>query len=116
MNELDKTIEESCKYDRAYVRVQQIIGDLKEQKKDGDEIALESGEWPDTSFDIVIQDLQMICNVYNEESKRLWNLAEKNGEYKQENVENLCNAIVQKAVEDYEIAISGAGNPSEKLL
>lgn len=113
---LEKAIAESCKYERAYQRLDMILRTLNERKKSDDAVDLKEGDKPDESYDLMIEAFTKLRNEWRAEANRLWNMAESKAEYKPENVEALCNAVVLMAVQDYEMAISGAGNQSEKTL
>ena len=104
---MEKAIKESLVYDRANSRLRLFIADLSAKQREDDKVDLENGEPLDQSYDILLKDLKTLQSVYNTESQRLWNMAEQKAEWTRHAVENLANAIVQRAVEDYEMAISG---------
>ena len=104
---MEKAIKESLVYDRANSRLRLFIEDLSAKQREYDKVDLENGEPLDQSYDILLNDLKTLQSVYNTESQRLWNMAEQKAEWTRHAVENLANAIVQRAVEDYEMAISG---------
>ena len=110
---LENAMRESLMYDRAASRLQVIISDLAVRQRSDDAVDVENGEELDESYDILLKDLRLIETSYNVESKRLWDMAEKKAEWTRHAVEGLANAIVQKAVEDYEMAISGTQCESE---
>ena len=113
---LEKAMKESLLYDRAYGRMQLIINDMLAKQKADDSVDLENGEECEKSYDIMLKDLRMLANSYEIESKRLWTMVENKAEYGNRAMENLANAIVATAVEDYEMAISGIGCDEEKSM
>ncbi len=104
---MEKAMKESLIYDRASARVGVIVSSLLAKQRADDKVDLDNGEECDASYDVLIKDLKTLQSVYNTESDRLWQMAEKKSEWTRRAVEDLANAIVQKAVEDYEMAISG---------
>lgn len=112
---VDQYIIESMMYERAQSTASAIMNDLAAKRNENERYCKQSGDVPDGSFQLVIDALSKAKKGYAKESNRLWKLAEKNAEIYEPGVENLCNAIIQKAAEDYESALCGGGSESEKL-
>lgn len=113
---VDKAMRESLKYDRAYARLQVLISDLLANQRISDKEELAEGNQPDTSYDLLITDLKKLQTDYRAESGRLWKIAETNKDVHVKAYEDLANAIVQAAAEDYTMALCGGMNESKKML
>lgn len=113
---VDRAMQESLKYDRAYARLQVLISDLLSNQRISDKEELAEGNQPDASYDLLITDLKKLQMDYRAESGRLWKMAETNKDIYAKAYEDLANAIVQAAAEDYTMALCGGMNESEKML
>lgn len=116
MKSFEEFVEESLKYDRASSRMQVVIADLIERRRDDKRFDLSNGDAPDKSFDIIINDLKKLQKEYREESDRMWAKVELYKGVNRRAWEDLANAIVKMAIEDYERTISGKKSESEKML
>lgn len=116
MKSFEEFVDESLKYDRASSRMQVIIADLIERRRDDKRFDLHNGNTPDKAFDEMINDLKKLQKGYREESDRLWAKVELYKGVHRKAWEDLANAIVQMAIEDYERAISGKRDEEEKML
>ena len=63
----------------------------------------------DESFDLVINVINEARDRFRSDSNRLWKQAEERCRLDDEGVENLLNAVVQRAALDYELALSSRG-------
>ena len=110
----ERYVSESLVYERAQSTVSAMMNGLAKQRNENEREARRSGTEPDKSFQLVIDVLSDAKKRFRKESKRLWKLAEKSSDIHEIGVENLCNAIIQRAALDYEAALSGHGNVEEK--
>lgn len=113
---VERAMNESLVYERAYTNLGVFIRDLRARKNEDARFDLANGEEPDAAYDIILADFEKIKEDYGNESKRLWKMAEKKSEFYDWAFEDLANAVVIKAVEDYEMAVCGMRNDSEILL
>ena len=113
---VERAMEESLVYERAFARTEELIQDVCSRKREDGKIDKENGEKPDKSYDVLVSGLRSLQSQFRKESNRLWAMAESKAEFYDWAFEKLANAIIFRAVEDYEIAISGHGNSKEKLL
>lgn len=113
---LEQYIDESLKYDRAASRMQVIIADLFERRRDDKRFDLQNDNTPDVAYDVIINDLKNLQKGYREESDRLWAKVEMYKGVHRKAWEDLANAVIKMAVEDYERAISGNKDDNEKML
>lgn len=116
MKSFEEFVEESMKYDRAASRMQVIIADLLERRRDDKRFDLHNGDAPDKAYDIIINDFKKLQKEYREESDRIWAKVELYKGVHRRAWEDLANAIIQTAIEDYEHAISGKKSENEKML
>lgn len=116
MKSFEEFVDESLKYDRASSRMQVVIADLIERRREDKRFDVNNGDAPDKSFDIIINDLKKLQKEYREESDRMWAKVELYKGVNRRAWEDLANAIVKMAIEDYERAISGKKSESEKML
>lgn len=108
-------MDEALVYERAMSTASTIMSKLAQQRNENEKESKRNGEEPDKSYQLLIDALAEAKKRFRKESNRLWKLAEKDAEVPEYSVENLCNAIMRKAAEDYEAALCGGGSDGERL-
>ena len=111
---VEQYIAESLVYERAQSTVSAIMNGLAKQRNENEREARRNGTEPDKSFQVVIDVLSDAKKRFEKESNRLWKLAENNAEISDTSIENLCNAVIQRAALDYETSICGGGSEGER--
>lgn len=103
-------------YERAVDRINDLIVLNNKARKKEEARALKTGEEPDKSFGIVgyflsnaKAEAKKVCDTY-------WKSVEKTAAFDQQNVENLCNAVVKLAALDYEQAICRGGESGNTTM
>lgn len=109
-------IEESLVYERAYSRVCRILNEVLEDKVRDADMSKETGEPVDTSYKILADALGDIRDRFRNESDRLWVLADKAAEKYERGYEDLYNAIVLRAAQDYEAKLCGYEDEANSKL
>lgn len=105
--EVKRLIDESLVYERAYSRVCRILNEVMEDKNRDINMARETGEKPDESYKILTDKLIELRDWLRDKSDGLFKTADA-GAYKYERgYENLFNAIVLRAAQDYEAKLCG---------
>lgn len=103
-------VQESLIYERAYSRICRIIDDLQEEKNADIKTAKENGEETDGSFKVLLEMLTDLRKKLRDQSDELWIKAERSTDRYDSGYENLFNAIVVRAAQDYEEALCGMTN------
>lgn len=106
-------IRKSMLYERAYGKVNEILKMLQEQRKVDRKYSKMAHEEPDDSYDLVYDELAKVRFRFRNFSDDLWCGAERKGLFEKESVEELLSAVVLRAANDYEMAVSGGKNEKE---
>lgn len=114
MTESEWYMAESLVYERAESTLSAIMTDLAKQRNDNTVNAKRNGTTPDRSYQIVIDALADIKKRFAVESDALWIHAETLADVSETAAANACNAVIQKAAEDYEAALCGNGSDCER--
>lgn len=103
-------MQESLIYERAYSRICRIIDELTEDKNRDAQMAKETGEAPDASYKVLFEILTDARKRIRDKSDELWLKTERSTDHYDSGYENLFNAIVIRAAQDYEEALCGMTN------
>lgn len=106
-------ISKSLLYERAFSKLSVLILKERTQRNVDLHCAKAAGEDRDKSWDVLISDLEKLKRKYRSYADELWNGAEKNGAFQPDAVQELLSAVVLRAANDYELAVSGEGNAEE---
>lgn len=106
-------IKKSMLYERAYGKLNEILITLQEQRRADRRYAKTVHEEPDESYDLVYDELSKVRFRFRNFSDDLWCGAERNGLFAKESIEELLSAVVLRAANDYEMAVSGEKNEKE---
>jgi len=118
MREQGKTtaalIADSLAYERAYSRISRMLNDLLTEKNEDANKAKETGEPADVSYQILTALFIKLKKYLRKKSDDLWEEAEKSTDKFASGYDRLFTAIMERAVLDYEAALCGSGNASER--
>ncbi len=102
-------MREGMAYERAQARIGAAMNQLSRERNKEYEECRRTGEEPDRAYDIALQQMKSARESLRRTGDRLWREAEQKANIYPPAVENLANAIVERAVYDYEMALSGIG-------
>ena len=106
-------VNKSLEYERAYGKVSDLLLRVREQRNLDDRCSRISGDDYDASWGILIKELERLKGKYRHYSDELWAGAEKKGAFQKDAIKDLLSAVVLRAANDYELAVSGEGNAEE---
>ena len=106
-------VNKSLEYERAYGKVSDLLLWVREQRNLDDRCSRISGDDSDASWGILIKELERLKGKYRHYSDELWAGAEKKGAFQKDAIKDLLSAVVLRAANDYELAVSGEGNAEE---
>ena len=109
-------IAESLLYERAYSRVCRIINDIMEEKNDDLAMSKETGEPADGSFRVLIKALINIRDTFRDKSDELWGRVDEISPKYERGYEDLFNAIVLRAAQDYEAKLCGYEDSTNRRM
>ena len=112
--EVKRLIDESLVYERAYSRVCRILNDLMEDKNRDINMARETGEKADESYKLLVDKITEVRDALRDKSDELFKTADAAAYKYERGYENLFNAIVLRAAQDYESKLCGYGDLSSK--
>lgn len=107
---VEELMAQSMAYERAQARVGDAMNKLSRERNKAYDECRETGETLDPSYDLALQAMKTAREELRRTGNRLWKQAEQTADIYPPAVENLANAVVERAVYDYEMALSGAGN------
>lgn len=113
MNDLLKM---SMLYEKAYIEVLNLIHALKKREDEDELIAINTGRQPSEHFLPVRNALTRLKNNYRSLSDDYFNMHKKSAEIDEDGIYNLANGIIERAVLDYEIAVSKRDEIEQKKL
>ena len=113
---ITELIEESLVYERMWTHMNDIIERLSSDRKRHAKEAREHGEKIDKSYEVLINVLDGTRTEIRNRSDELFAEAEAASEKYDSGYEALANAILELVALDYEAALCGGGNESEKHL
>lgn len=106
-------VNKSLEYERAYGKVSELLLRVREQRNLDDRCSRIAGDNPDTSWETLIGELERTKKKFRSYSDELWAGAEKKGAFQKDAIKDLLSAVVLRAANDYELAVSGEGNAEE---
>lgn len=107
---------ESLVFERAYSRVCRILNDVLEDKVRDAAMSKETGEPVDASYKLLADALGDVRDRFRNESDRLWRLADESTVKYERGYEDLFNAIVLRAAQDYEAKLCGCEDEANRKL
>lgn len=103
-------LDQSLMLERACDRLRRVINDLAIQRAEHQSDAKKKGERADESYNVVIKALRKEVSFFEAKSDELWAEAEKDFDCGDERYEDLANAVIKRAIDDYETALCGVQN------
>jgi len=115
-HDTDWFVKQSLIYERACSRISNIINTILGEKNRDAEMSKETGEAVDESYQVLADALIKVRNEFRARSDELWKQAEDSTDRYDSGYENLFNAVVIKAAQDYEEALCGLENERSKQI
>lgn len=93
--------------ERAFAQMISVIAFVKKQRRDMEERERKFGDVKSDHFSMILDDLEALKNKYRDEADKTFEIHKAlKSEVNEDAVENLANAVVMSAIEDYEEALS----------
>lgn len=109
----DELLKRSLVYERAKVRIEEIVQRIAKERNDYLREINASGEEYDESYDVVLCELRGLCHQMGAKADEYWKKMEQTTEKFGPGLERLANAVLAKAAYDYEAALCGGFVDSE---
>ncbi len=111
----DELLQESLCYERARSRIEELIRVVGQDRKADTERSWKSGEDPDQSIDVVLDELRQAKINVSKKADEKWSEMGRCRARFSPGLERLANAVIVRAVEDYEETISSGKYTSEQI-
>ncbi|MGX8702868.1 MAG: hypothetical protein ACSW8H_00280 [bacterium] len=109
----DEYLKASLVYERAKVRIEEIVQRIAKERNEYLREINASGEEYDESYDVVLCELRGLCHQMGAKADEYWKKMEQTTEKFGPGLERLANAVLAKAAYDYEAALCGGFADSE---
>ena len=107
---VQELIKESMTLERAVSLCSALANEAAKRRNEANK-GKRRPEDKDESFDLVINVINEARERFRSDSNQLWKQAEERCRLDDDGVENLLNAVIQRAALDYELALSNRGFP-----